>query len=220
MIQVLVADYVKTHYQFTCPTDAGGVITTDTINALIDTKVSEIFENDVYKVRTQKLFIKDHIMNGSEDFVKDIKTENYVAMMYMPKQNVLFYDFNYSMVYVDLATFEVSLKYGNNEETLYNDLDAAIKIGENEYSYKFETRGDLSILAPAFTAIDTNNLSALEKGMSLIDLVQNEELDYSIYLTPIAFDEQIICVAEYEGVYLSFESDRPFVCVEYETIYE
>lgn len=209
----IISTYINENdlYMYSSEDGAGEVeslITTQTLNVLSAPK---------YNVRTEKLYVKDYILNGTET-LSDIPQENYKYMIYMPKENVTFSYFSFTLREIDFNNFTLSLLI-NGELT---ELNGGLFTSSEDFgieSYNYETATDLSILASAFTDIDTENLNALSEESSLFDILSLENSD--IYLTDFVDDTGTananIKTIKTNGIGVQFISEQPFFFAEFGT---
>jgi len=184
----------------------------------IKEKVIEIMES-IDKTRTEKLFIKDYIFESESDMMKNIAEENYVAWMFMPKTNVNFSKFSFSITHGDFDNFEFNLFDNGNEINLTKDNFNWADIGSEDSSTPTYTyvADNVSVSASTFTDINSSNLKELSNGISLAEIARNNAINTSAYLTE---NSEGFYTFKTSGVYLTFESDIKFSCVEFETIWE
>lgn len=187
------------------------------VESLITTQTLNVLSSPKYNVRTEKLYVKDYILDGDET-LSDIPQENYKYMIYMPKENVTFSYFSFTLREIDFDNFTLSLLI-NGELT---ELNGGLFTSSEDFgieSYNYETATDLSILASAFTDIDTENLNALSEESSLFDILSLENSD--IYLTDFVDDTGTananIKTIKTNGIGVQFISEQPFFFAEFGT---
>lgn len=187
------------------------------VESLITTQILNVLSSPKYNVRTEKLYVKDYILDGDET-LSDIPQENYKYMIYMPKENVTFSYFSFTLREIDFDNFTLSLLI-NGELT---ELNGGLFTSSEDFgieSYNYETATDLSILASAFTDIDTENLNALSEESSLFDILSLENSD--IYLTDFVDDSGAtnanIKTIKTNGIGVQFVSEQPFFFAEFGT---
>lgn len=190
---------------------------TSEVESLITTQTLNVLSAPKYNVRTEKLYVKDYILDGDET-LSDIPQENYKYMIYMPKENVTFSYFSFTLREIDFDNFTLSLLI-NGELT---ELNGGLFTSSEDFgieSYNYETATDLSILASAFTDIDTENLNALSEESSLFDILSLENSD--IYLTDSVDDTGTtnanIKTIKNNGIGVQFVSEQPFFFAEFGT---
>ena len=200
-------------------TNADGAVTDETILSKIkteiekqvETKISDLFNNK-YTLRTEKLFVKDYILESESSRVSNIPAENYVAMIFMPKVNVEFTKLSFVASNADVTNFKISI----NGNDFSNGENIAVQSGQQAWMYEYNALTNPT--ATAFTDIDTNNLSALSNGLSLFDILELENVDHTFYLETV--DENPYLTLKRNGVIVDVENDQPFNFVEYETYYK
>lgn len=187
------------------------------VESLITTQILNVLSEPKYNVRTEKLYVKDYILDGDET-LSDIPQENYKYMIYMPKENVTFSYFSFTLREIDFDNFTLSLLI-NGELT---ELNGGLFTSSEDFgieSYNYETATDLSILASAFTDIDTENLNALSEESSLFDILSLE--NSGIYLTDFVDDTGTananIKTIKTNGIGVQFVSEQPFFFAEFGT---
>lgn len=166
-------------------------------------------------IRTEKLFVKDYILETDDARISNIEEENYVAMIFMPKNNVTFTGFSFTISKTAFTDFKISMKVnGKNVEMTTDNSNISMNEGEEAYIY---SSGDIEETVSIFTAIDENNPL---NGISLFDIVENI-VDYSEYLES-SLDENSVEVWTYNqgGAVVQTENTEAFYLVEWETAWE
>ncbi len=158
--------------------------------------------------RARKLFVKDYILEGDEDRVSGVESQQYVAIIFMPKSNVMFSKLSFVIGETDLNEFSISV----NDKELETD-EENVGIEEGQQAYIYSTKLIFSETANEFTDIDTNNLNALSEGVSLFDILSMENVDPLTYLVEL----DGVYTLKANGVVVKVENDTPFNIVEYET---
>jgi len=184
----------------------------------VKTKVDEILSR-LDLIRSEKLFIKDYVFESESDMMKNIAEENYVAWMFMPKTNVNFSKFSFSITHGDFDNFEFNLFNNGNEINLTKDNFNWADTGSEDSSTPTYTyvADNVSVSASTFADINTNNLNELADGVSFAEIIRNNSINSDYYLT---LNTDGFYTYKTSGVYLTFESDIKFSCVEFETIWE
>lgn len=210
-IKTLVENYVKTHYSFASDSD---IIESDVENE-IESKLTNYFAQTKLKIRTEKLFIKDFIFENEDDKVSGMKKENYVQMIFMPKQIVKFTSFSFFVSSTDEANFEMKLMNEDKEISLTRDDGIST---DNGKAYSYSSNDNLNVQTEAFSAIDTSNLTALKNEKSFFELLTTDGVDWLKYLVETTDEEDNVYLTWVQGgVRLEFESNEPFICIENET---
>jgi hypothetical protein len=212
-----VAEYVKTHYsfEFTDPS-ATGLPTEADIENEIDETLNNFYNQNRFNFRTEKLFVKDFIFTEVDDRMSGILTENYVQMIFMPKRDLQFKNFDMDVVNPS-ADFVIKLIENGNEITL--GKQDGITADNGNTNVRYSTGKNLNIQAQKFTAIDEANLTALEGENSFLEVLSLKDVDHTKYLTQATDDEGNTYLTWTQGqVYYEFESESPFMFVEFETM--
>lgn len=194
------------------------VVESTDVHNLITSKLLEIYTEDKYEQRTEKLFIKDMILNGDKSYLPAIEQENYVAFIFMPKNNVKFTNISFSVGGENVDN--LTLKLTNNGKEIMIKKDTS-DLGSEDISYFFYlTDGNLNESASKFEDIDESNLSALSAGVSLFDVVDNEEINYLTYLESITVDGAQYLTYKKNGVVVELSNDGKFAFAERETAWQ
>ena len=218
VIAPMVAEEIVAVESITAKDGAGNTISDSTILGLIEDaveqKLVENYNSNLdYSIRTEKLFVKDYILEQDDSRVSGITKENYVSMIFMAKKDVIFKRFSFAVGNADLTNFEISME-SVNLTTDGNNLGS-----EENQSFIYGS-GNVNVSVGAFEDIDVNNLNALADGMSLFDVVESVD-NYSIYLNN-ATDENSTeyLTVKKNGVVVEMKNDEAFNFVEYETAWE
>ncbi|MBO5954702.1 MAG: hypothetical protein J6Q13_01890 [Clostridia bacterium] len=166
-------------------------------------------------IRTEKLFVKDYILKTDDARISDIEEENYVAMIFMPKKNVTFTGFSFTISNTAFTDFKISMKVNGEDVEMTTD-NANISMNEGEEAYIYSSGSvDFEV-----TAFDENNLNTLNEEMSLFDIVENV-VDYSQYLQS-STDANSVEVWTYihNGAVVQTENSEAFYLVEFETMWK
>ena len=62
-----------------------------------------------YSIRTEKWFVKDYILTEDDEMLSGVKKENYVAMIFMPRNNVTFTKISFAVGNANLDDFKITL---------------------------------------------------------------------------------------------------------------
>ena len=190
---------------------------TSTIESLITSETLNVLSEEKYNVRTEKLYVKDYILEG-ENTMQNVPKENYKYMIFMPKQNVTFTYFSFVLVDID-ENFELNMQSDSNNINFKGEQFTSDS--EGGVSYLYESSSNLNIPASTFTDIDVSNLNALTAGLSVYDIV-NSELNSEIYLTDLSAENIVttdsnIKTLKVNGLNVEFNSDSEFYFIEYMT---
>lgn len=163
------------------------------------------------KVRIEKLFIKDAILEDSDSSVEGIDLKQYEAFIYLPKQSVEVNFLSYFVIIKD--GLDINLKMVNNGEEI------ALTKGEAEYPYddksyavyKFNSSENLNVTMSETDIIDVQNVNKFENATSLVKILADTEIDYNVYLEAITLDNGDTVLTYKKGsTYLLFEVDGVF----------
>lgn len=219
---VVEKDSLKTEFKnnFENKTTSG----TNNLYTIINNNLKE------HNERSEKLFIKDYTFASDEDMMNAIAKENYVAWIFMPKKQVEFKKISFYVTHPDYDNFNMKL-FNNNEElnikkdefdfSDFGDFDfSEIEGSGSKQEKETETYAyiakNLNVSASSFEYIGTD-VNSLIGGVSLAKIVSDNLLDEKKYLTK---NDDGIYTFITSGVYVTFESEQSFNCVEFETIWK
>lgn len=210
-------------------TEPAGITLTEQEKTSLDliTRIKENVNstmNGIELIRTEKLFIKDYILESEDDKVSGISKQNYISAIFMPKQDVNITKFSFFLTFAPEGT---TMKLVNGSEVEQFDVDNAnFATDENSPSTSNFYLNNANVQTGAYTNIDVSKLGALSNGVSLIQIVTNSELslNYSTYLT-LQEGSTEIYTAKTDGVRVDFvkpnaEDTTTFNFSEVETIYK
>lgn len=210
----LVEDYIVTHYDFVAKDGTGNVIALEKTE--IDEFVSDnimIFDEedgldlDKYIVRTEKIFVKDYLIDGDDKMVDNVAKHDYVGMAFMAKRDVTFTQLSFIASYVNLGFNMTMSNYDINVILPLIEVMTGEDTGVTQYTYK--TIIPQTVLEYNYTEIpDDVSLYQLAREDQYADLVKiNDDLVYE-------YDED-------EGLVLHFNnpSHEAFICIEFETLW-
>ena len=201
--------------------DSGGndvALTTEIQNAFtnqVRTNLTKPEFLEKYSLRTEKLFVKDYILTGEDEMMKNIKKQNYVAMIFMPKNNVEFTKLSFQISNTNFDHFTIGITANGTEVQIETD-GQNISFDESSKAYIYSTSSNLNINAQKFTDIDETNLNALSEELSLYEIA-NSFANYSTYLEAKA-DTDILTIKQ-NGVVVNLNNTEAFNIVEFETAY-
>ena len=185
----------------------------------ITQKLETLYSNTKYHTRTEKLFVKDYILAGDDKMMENISKENYVAFIFMPKKNVSFSKCSFSVGNADLSEFTINMANNGSAITLTKDnFDFGTEDTGNTFIYTTGENKNISV--DTFTDIDTNNLNALSEGVSLFDIVENEDINYSTYLETKTETGVEYLTIKQNGLVVSLSNKEAFNFVEFETMWQ
>lgn len=209
-VRMVVANAISNKTAFTSSNDTENVLTQNDITLAINNRLLSYYSS-YSTARTEKLFVKDYILEG-EEMMKDIQKENYIAMIFMPRKNVTFAKLSFIVGNADLTNFKMDV----NGETITSNGE---NLGDDEkQSYLFDKIEIISV--QKFTDIDESNLGALSEEMSLYDIANLA--NSSIYLTQATSEGEnptTYFTIKKEGLVVNLKNDEAFNIVEFETIW-
>lgn len=186
------------------------------VQSEVGNKLSTLYSDEKYSVRTEKLFVKDYILTADDAMLSGIAKENYVAMIFMAKNDVTFTKLSFAVGCGDLSDFIIGIT--NDGQSISISSDGQNLGTQENQSYIFST-ATVNVSTGVFSAIDVNNLNALTIEMSLFDVVEN--LDESIYLETSTYENaNSYLTFKKTGVVVNMANDEEFNFVEYETAWE
>ena len=210
-----ISGYINDNDKY-APIDEDEPIDSSIEQVIVDS-INSLLSEEEHNIRTEKVYIKDYIFADSESMMENISKENYIAMIFMPKTDVYFNYYSFILSDIDFDNFNMYISKTNGEIVLTGSVwSTESEVGVD--SYMFESSQNLNVSAPVFTNIDTGNLNLLSQGMSIYELLQMEDVDYSIYLETATDDaENQILTWKGGEVIVRFESEQPFYFAEFET---
>lgn len=180
------------------------------------------------QIRTEKLFVKDYIYEDANKGMEGVGIENYVAFIFMPKEDLVITKLSFMFSKID-ENFSETLSY--NEQDLGLQFDS--KFGNDDMAISGSTEeeideayiyytNEMSLSVSKFEDISSTKLDLLKDGVSLSELIKlaNENsVDYTIYLTTKT-DENTneFLTLKTNGIVLEMQNSTPFVAVEFETL--
>ncbi len=210
-ISSMVTEAIVNKVTYVSSNDTEGKLT---INDISDTARNKLqtYYSTYSTARTEKLFVKDYILQG-ENMMSDIKKENYVAMIFMARKNVVFTKLSFAVGNADLTNFVISV----NGQPMSTDGD---NLGDDKnQSYIYSETGIIS--CGKFPDIDENNLGALSNEMSLYDIANLT--NYSTYLmqtTSQGENPTNYLTVKKNGVVVNLFNTEAFNIVEFETTWQ
>lgn len=165
-------------------------------------------------VRTEKLFVKDFILSGDDSYMEGIQKENYVALIYMAKNNYNFDYVSYMITLDSTAEFSMKVFVGGGEISLSkSDGENWADEDATDLTYTYTSSKSLNKTVETSTIIDTNNLNMLENACSLYRLVRladEKGSDYNIYLESSADSPEVLTYKK-GNMYVEFDSTTEFM---------
>jgi len=208
-LKTLVADYITTHYEFVA-NSSGASVDSATIKGDVDSWITEQInlDQDKYKVRTEKVFIKDYLINGDDKKVENVTRHDYIGMAFMAKRDVTFTQLSFTTAFIEDG-FEMTMtKDGSNISLPKTEEMTSADTGVKQYTYK--TTISQSVTAYNYVALPENEIS-------IFSLAGNDA--YADLL--VADESGIYAYNEGEGLVGHFNnpSHETFLCVEFDTLW-
>lgn len=156
-------------------------------NLLLQEYVTKLGGTDA-PTRTDLLYIKDYILGDDADStVEGIVQENYVAMIYLPKNNVTISSVTYSVYGVEAVDFNAAICLAGNQVVAKNDDNFDVFSPKQESGAEFDSyhfvAENLTLQALTFTDFEKdfltseksliNILRALKSGSANAELLNN-----------------------------------------------
>lgn len=184
----------------------------DSANFTFKSDIESLLNKEENKIRTEKLFIKDFILEDAESYIENVKKKNYVALIYMSKEDVDFSYISHTITIDKNADFSVVLTNNGSEITLTKGEGENLGNEEetSELSYMFKSSDNLKQTCNTTTIIDASNLNQFTNESSLFKVVSQAN-DYTIYLQE-TIDENDEKVLTYKtgNMYATFECSAEF----------
>lgn len=174
------------------------------IENIITNSVKTFVENS-YQKRTEKLYVKDYILQNDDDSLSNIPQQNYVAMIYFPKQSTTF----------NKVSFLLNLAENQDVEITLNDLTFNKNFEANDdslYTWTYVPTTNVNIPVPIYQGFDNENAEYCKTEKSLYDLLLNYKPE-SLIATET--DENILTFNA-EGCVVKLNSSQKFYFSEYE----
>lgn len=216
-------------------------IDTDTYTANFDTDYNTVFDNNysTLNVTAPLCFVQDLVIDGDTEMVKGITQRNYVAMIYLPKTNVVIDETNF-MFYmhkkgeIDNAPTNVNVKFKSHTpggvDSVYFENIADASWWDDDYS---TTQTDVvrNITMSPASYFDSSIEGILEGTSIYSTLLSSDKLHYNNTIVELLYSK----VAQGSGesadyytieylpnascYYLQFEADGIFQFCEFYTEY-
>ena len=182
------------------------------------TSVKNSIKGKIEDVRTEKLFIKDIILDGDDKYMEGIEKKNYVALIYLPKQDVEF-DYVSYMITIDKdAEFSMVLSNNGSEITLSKGEGENWSTDEEtepkELTYTFKSGENLNQNASISDVANTADLNKFSSPSSLFEIVTNSS-DYTTYLQEKTLENgDTVLTYKTGNMFILFETDAEFYFTE------
>ena len=137
-----------------------------------------------YKQVCDKLYVKDYILD-SNSTLKDMAKENYVGIIYMPKENVTINSASFIFVVDQGYGTKTELKLYNNSNSTSVAPETQIDVTwyKNSSDFKTYDAENINTNLTKFNAINNANTKELEQETSIYKLLKNGS--YSTYFKQI-----------------------------------
>lgn len=234
-IKTNLLTYITTNLDdiFTIDTSTYTADFANDFNNLFDSNYSSL------NVTAPLYFVQDIVIDGDEEMIKGIKQKNYVAMIYLPKTNVVIDETNF-MFYmhkkgeIDNAPTNVNVKFKNHtpdgDSVLFDNTADASWWDEDYSTTQTDVATNLS-MSPA-DYYDTT-ISEIKNGTSIYSLIIGSSIYFDDAVVDTLFSKNEIKDAGGESIayyaidylpdsncyYLQFESDGIFQFCEFYTEY-
>ncbi len=177
-----------------------------------------------YKNVCDKLFVYDRLLEDDDAVLEEMPKKNYVAMIYMPKQNVTISSASYRFIVEQGYGANVELKLKNGSS--FSSLAPLTNVDFSWYDdgdYELYEADKLNVHLTTFTAINTANLNELENPLSIYSLLGSGL--YETYFNAVETGEYtsqnlINNVKTNDYMYLEMSSLDAFNFAEYLVEYE
>lgn len=193
-------------------------VTIENIDDNIREKVVSAINVAENKIRTEKLFIKDIILDGDDKYMEGIEKKNYVALIYLPKQDVEF-DYVSYMITVDKdAEFTAVLSNNGSEISLIKGEGENWSTDEEtettELTYTFKSKENLGQTASVSDVVNTADLNKFSSPSSLFKIVTNSS-DYTTFLQETTLENgDTVLTYKTGNMFILFETDAEFIISE------
>ena len=188
-------------------------VTVDKVDDDIRSELISTINVDENKVRAEKLFIKDFIFEDADSYIEGVEKKNYVALIYLPKEDV---DFDYVSYMINIdktADFNMILTNNGSEISLSNGDGENWSDDDNaaELTYTFSSGKNLNQTASITNIINTSELNKFTSGSSLVNVVTTAD-DYNVYLEETTTDSgEKVLTYKLGNMYLIFETAVEFM---------
>lgn len=215
-VSTVISSYINDQDLYTLQSSEETSEDTTAVEQQITDGISLYFTENNF-VRLEKYFIKDYIFESAEDMMENIEAEDYIAMIFMPKNQVQFSSFSFIASQTNLDTFSLYVQQGNEIINFTSEQLTGAEDGAESNLYSSED--NLNLTAQVYENISLDNMRYLSTGMSLLDIL-NGEIDYLTYLKSATNqEEEEILTFKDDGVITYFEAEDDFIFVEFETIW-
>lgn len=170
-------------------------ITDDEVKQIVSAALERYFES-LTPAQSEKLFVRDCVLTG-DGKLTNVEKKNYVALMYLPKEQVNFNTLQFYVNGVDTNNF--SIEYNGTKHTSYTEWP----VDDDRMLYLYSLGSGIS--APAVDNFDKE--SAVTTPKSLAQIASNPNADS--YLQADA--ETGIFTYKEQGVTIKFNSTLPFM---------
>lgn len=194
-LEGLVEEYITTNYNFKVKDSEGNEITDGSVS--VDISSIDLSTSDT--TRTEKLFVKDYIIDGDDAKVSEIEKLDYVGFTFMAKRDVVIEDMSMFISFIDEG-FEFKI-FNNGAEI---DVKKTDEMNVNDITqYTYEISDEVSIGAYSYEELEFSSLYELS----------NLHVD-----SEVAGVKTMMIDAGLVGVFTN-TTDEPFLFVENKTIW-
>lgn len=160
--------------------------------------------------RTEKLFIKDIILEDSDSYIEGIEKKNYVALIYMAKTEVKFNYVSYMISLEENAEFSLTLFNNGDEIALSKGEAENFDDDSSSETYTYESKSKLNKTISATNLVNLGELDKFTSASSLGKVLANA-YDYTVYLEETTIDGQAVLTAKFGETYVKFNSNSKFM---------
>jgi len=189
-------------------------VTFDKVKDNLKTEVENTIDVETNKIQTEKLFIKDIILDGDDKYMEGIEKKNYVALIYLPKQSVEFDYISYMITIDKDAEFSMVLSNNGSEISLTKDngedLSSDYEQESNDLTYVFKSKENLNQTVTASDIVNNAELDKFYRPCSLFNIVKNSS-DYTTYLQGTTLENgDTVLTYKTGNMFILFETDAEF----------
>lgn len=230
-IQTALLQYIKANNIFVINEEVFTSNFDDIYNTIFDTNYSSL------NVVTPLYFVQDVILENEEDMLKNMPAKNYVAMIFMPKEEVTIKEINFMFYIKDKSVDESVANLVQVEFVSHNSGDEIILSSEiadsswwDEDNSSQETTIVTNINLSPFASVDTTSAGLLD-GASIYSLIENGLQINSAKIAQLFSSVEVsgdgqnyveinyLPSADPNCYYLRFDADGVFQFCEYYTEY-
>lgn len=162
-----------------------------TVKANVQAALDAYFES-LTTSRSEKYFVRDCALSG-DGKLTNVEQKNYVAMMYLPRQNVTFNTIKFMVYGADTNNFKI--EFNGNEYSSFEDW----QIDDENTAYEYTIGQNLNFSASAVSGFDASLASTPTALYKLVDKANYTQTNADGILTYQEF-----------GTMFKFNSSQPF----------